>query len=531
MDAPFPWNTGGRNDPPLPPSRSAFAAEADDHLLRARDFVPTFQHDFFRPRAAGVLQPLPPLAPEQEAAVEYLVKRLRAGADHVSLAGAAGTGKTTVMRALDKELRRERRFVEVERWEKGGGGRETVLLDSVTLAAPTHKAKRRLAEAVGRTASTLHSLTYGGAEEIDALEEARRNTMALLEAGAIQPDELGNVVPLAPPKKGRLAGNKLVFKRRDDEAPTGDVVIVDEASMVNQTVRADFEDALRAGVQTVAVGDHCQLPPVEGVPGYDLANADALLTRVHRQAADNPILACATAIREQRCDLTPLLCSKYGIRFDYAKNKDVADMYTLSPDAVTIVGTNRTRCALNTTIREALGFAPMGAGPQPGEKVVALATGGGLTNGDEAVVLWQAPGPRIPGADQEWPLLWVYLALPGNVRTAALVSLDGWADPDPQVSGRTPKGLYAALTAMAGTGGAGSYTAAEEAKRIRELLVALAPGYAITTHKSQGSTHRQGLVVLEWTPGDKSDTWRSRYTALTRFSHRVICVSMKTSRW
>jgi exodeoxyribonuclease-5 len=42
----------------------------------------------------------------------------------------------------------------------------------------------------------------------------------------------------------------------------------------------------------LVLGDPAQLPPVKGGGFFTEAEPDAMLTEVHRQAADNPIVRC-----------------------------------------------------------------------------------------------------------------------------------------------------------------------------------------------------------------------------------------------
>lgn len=116
------------------------------------------------------------------------------------LTGGPGTGKTTTMRTL-------LRICEQERF-------------TVILAAPTGRAAKRLAETTGREAKTLHRL----------LEFKPAEGMA--------------------------------FQRNADNPLEGDLLIVDEASMLDQLLTNHLFKALPPGMHLLLVGDVDQLPSV-----------------------------------------------------------------------------------------------------------------------------------------------------------------------------------------------------------------------------------------------------------------------------
>ncbi|MBX2800931.1 MAG: ATP-dependent RecD-like DNA helicase [Myxococcales bacterium] len=163
----------------------------------------------------------------------------------VVVTGGPGTGKTTLLRVLLRVLR-----------ERGA---------EVGLASPTGRAARRLEEATGLPASTLHRL---------------------LE---FNPGEGG-------------------FQRTITNPLEVDVVVVDEASMVDLPLMASLLEACplhREGFGLVLVGDADQLPSVG--PGQilrDVVQSEAIpvarLQTVHRQASDSGILQAAAAIHEGR---------------------------------------------------------------------------------------------------------------------------------------------------------------------------------------------------------------------------------------
>jgi exodeoxyribonuclease V alpha subunit len=166
------------------------------------------------------------LAPGQNAAVAAVFT-----ARIVVITGGPGTGKTTIVRVL-AELARRR----AETW---------------AFASPTGRASRRLSEACGQEAKTLHRLLEWGGEGGFGRDASR-----VIEA---------------------------------------DCVVVDEASMVDLALFDALLDALGPRARLVLVGDVDQLPSVG--PGQvlrDLILAGnvpvARLTDVYRQAATSAIV-------------------------------------------------------------------------------------------------------------------------------------------------------------------------------------------------------------------------------------------------
>lgn len=139
----------------------------------------------------------------------------------VVLAGAAGTGKTTLIKEV------------------------IGLLDRAPIVlAPTGRAARRLRELSGFPASTIHgSGLYGGASENESGE-------------------------LSWSRPQRIAG-------------PGQTIIVDEASMVGRSLAEDLRTGA-SGAKIIWVGDPHQLPPVQDTPGCNLQEPDVLLEKVWR---------------------------------------------------------------------------------------------------------------------------------------------------------------------------------------------------------------------------------------------------------
>ena len=148
--------------------------------------------------------------------------------------------------------------------------------------------------------------------------------------------------------------------------------LVHNCSMVDERVGKDL---LSFGCKVLVLGDPFQLPPIYGGGFFTDAEPDVVLTEVHRQALDNPILHLATELRQTGClpRQHPLLV------------KSLTPDMALAVDQL-IVGRNRTRRACNRRMRALLGRES--EFPEPGDKVVCLRNNHdlGLLNGATYIV-------------------------------------------------------------------------------------------------------------------------------------------------
>jgi exodeoxyribonuclease V alpha subunit len=185
-------------------------------------------------------------------AIEYTPDQktaIRTALSHpfVILTGGPGTGKTTVIKGV----------VDIYRQiHQGSSG----IAKGVRLAAPTGKAAKRLSEAVGLEASTIHRLLGFDYEGHFTFDEHNPLDVRLL--------------------------------------------VIDEASMMDVLLARQLFSCLKPHTKILIVGDENQLPSVG--PGQVLADLIASnlfpvvrLTKIHRQAADSSIISLAYDILNQ----------------------------------------------------------------------------------------------------------------------------------------------------------------------------------------------------------------------------------------
>jgi len=170
------------------------------------------------------------LAPGQSKAVQMALAE-----PLVILTGGPGTGKTTIIRTL------------LEATSLRG--------NDVALAAPTGRAAKRMAEATGRPALTLHRLL-----EFNPMDGT--------------------------------------FTRAEEDPIAAKLIIVDESSMVDLPLMYALVRAIAEGARLVLVGDRDQLPPVgPGAPLTDLIQCErvpvARLTQIFRQGKGSSIVEAA----------------------------------------------------------------------------------------------------------------------------------------------------------------------------------------------------------------------------------------------
>jgi exodeoxyribonuclease-5 len=233
------------------------------------------------------------------------------------------------------------------------------------------------------------------------------------------------------------------------------------------------------------LGDPAQLPPISGGGFFTEHEPDHLLTEIHRQAADNPIIRMALDVREGR----ELAHGDFGAARVISRG-DVDQELVLAADQV-LVGTNRTRRRYNQRLRELKGFDA--AYPQAGDKLVCLRNdpAKGLLNGSLWKVMTSSRETVKPGIN-------------------LLVSPE---EDDPDRGVAKIKLLKAAFEAPE------TEIPWQQKKRFDDFDY----GYALTVHKAQGSQWDE-VVLFDESFAFKETRQRWLYTAITRAAERLTVV-------
>ena len=375
------------------------------------------------------------LSPQQDDALLAVARWLKAAGSAKAplvfrLFGYAGTGKTTLARRIAEDVDGD-----------------------VLFAAFTGKAAQVMRNRGCAGARTIHSMIY-----------RPRGEKAADETGELGPSFSLN---------------------RASAVSKAKLVIIDECSMVDAELGRDL---LSFGTPVLVLGDPGQLPPIkagEGGGGFFTEHEpDVMLTEIHRQAEDNPIIALSREVREGG---TPAL-GRYGESRVIAK-ADLDSEAVLAADQV-LVGINRTRRLYNQRIRTLKNFSePL---PQADDKLVCLRnnTEKGLLNGG----LW-----RVTSVGRQ---------------TGPSVNLLVRSEDD------GPHGPSAKIRVLKDAFLNGVESLSWQQRRNSDEFDF---GYALTVHKAQGSQW-DDLVLFDESYAFKDMRARWLYTAITRAAERITIV-------
>lgn len=357
---------------------------------------------------------------QQDAALSAVARWLQAGTPQVfRLFGYAGTGKTTLARHIAEAVDGE-----------------------VVFAAYTGKAALVLRNKGCTDAQTIHSLIYRS--------------------------------------RGVDEESPVFALNRDSQAAKAKLIVIDECSMVDEELGRDL---LSFGTPVLVLGDPAQLPPVKGGGFFTEQEPDVMLTEVHRQAADNPIVRMSMIVRE-------------GGRLDHGdygpsrviRRDQINPEIVMGADQV-LVGMNKTRRNYNARIRQLMGHAE--TNPVAGEKLVCLRNdkSKGLLNGGSWIV-------------QE-------------IKTSKKGLVTMRVTPEDDAGGKVVK-VSVLPNFFDGTED-------EIPWELRKHTDEFTFGYALTVHKAQGSQWNN-VVLFDESFAFRDTRERWLYTAITRAAETLTVV-------
>jgi len=261
--------------------------------------------------------------------------------------------------------------------------------------------------------------------------------------------------------------------------------IVDECSMVDEEIGRHL---LSFGKPILVLGDPAQLPPVNGGGFFTNADPDVMLTEIHRQAAENPIVRLATDVREGRS----LKRGDLGKARVIGRDEIDSDIVTAADQV--LVGTNKTRTAYNARLRELAGFTSKM--PMPGDRLVALKNDStlGVFNGG----LWEVIHLKESRRHQ----------LNDHCIRMSVSSLD-FENAQP-IDVRVREEFFL---------GRGQEVDWKERRGTQEFDF----GYALTVHKAQGSQW-ENVCLFDESHTFGADRGRHLYTGITRASETLTIV-------
>ena len=396
------------------------------------------------------------------------------------MGGYAGTGKTTLLAQVRRDL-------------LGVGARKVAFVCYTGKASQVLRRKLHDANVIMNDdfCGTIHSLIY---------------------------------IPIVNKITGEITGWDL----KDFDDIHYDLIAIDEASMVDENI---YDDLQHYKIPMLAIGDPFQVPPIEG--SFNLMeNSDIVLTEIHRQEADNPIIRLSLMLRN--CE--PIPYGNYGdcVAKVPARESQVVSSFVTNTksfkNTMIICGFNKTRCEINQSIRKTFGF--FGEYASVGERVICLknnrnAVDVPIANGMLGTLAWieehpnrLALGIKFDGEDSLY------------VGSAAK---DTWGDPKPKLINKTivvsKKKLNQCnvrdITATDDNCDNRIVLNIEEDNEVffEEQIDFFDFGYCLTVHKSQGSQAQRVMLIEQPCQYWSGEMWfRWLYTGITRAEKQLLIV-------
>ena len=372
------------------------------------------------------------LTSQQELAINEVKRLLSQRQPIITIAGYAGTGKTTLVQYIIEALNYQ--------------------MNDVAFACFTGKASLVLQQK-GIPATTLHSLLYNS--------------------------YMG--------KDGSFIHSKKSILDFDYK-----LIIIDEISMVSNDI---LEAAKSYKIPIIALGDIGQLPPIGEDNGL-LQKPDVVLTEILRQEAENPIIQLSMDIREGKA-----LQKQKNDNIMIVDKSDLIDGMFSWADQI-LCGYNTTRVELNKKIREMKGYQDII--PEIGEKIICTRN------------YWNSTSSKFKS-----PLVNGTIGFVDKIHYATNKNQE--IDFKPDYIDDLFEQIYTETSLYKGEKPQEQWTTRRGRKvKVMNNSILFDWGYAITTHRFQGSQANNILVFEEVLNRNTHKQWL--YTAATRAVDKLIIV-------
>jgi hypothetical protein len=406
----------------------------------------------------------------QDNAVKQILQFLLSEATEFKLSGAAGTGKTFLMNYVANQLLTDyKNYCAVfgftyKHW-------------NVEFTATTNKAADVLCTSAGRAAGTIHSF-LGLRVSVDY-----------------------------------KSGKEILQTTQNTVNRSGALIFIDEASMIDSTLRRYIKEFLTPGCKIIYVGDHYQLPPVNDkespVYGDESINM-AVLTQPMRNSSQPALMALCQQFRStvETGIFFPIKTVPQVIEAldNLSAQKLIDQIFTQeNPSCKILCYTNERVKAYNNYIRE-LNNLP--ATFVEGEKLILNSpfevTSSILLPAELDIVVGKTSAHSYYKTPHGHFLYYTAEMISGTYRAYTKAAVN-------------PEDLKKYMDKLK------AQKAWREFYQIKNEFADLRPTYACTVHKSQGSTYDSVIIDLDdiGTCWDKTTVARLLYVAISRARSKV----------
>lgn len=301
---------------------------------------------------------------------------------------------------------------------------------------------------------------------------------------------------------------KYIFKPKLALDEDYKVIVVDEVSMLPKTM---WDLLLSHKIYVLAMGDPEQLPPInKDEDNLVLSKPHVFLDEIMRQAQESEIIQLSMHIREGK-PLSTFQCNQQQVQI--LSPKDLVQGVYEWPDQI-LCGTNAKRNEINNIIRSLNGYS---LEPMIDDKIISLKNHWEVYSKNENPLTNGAIG-NITNIRKET------ISVPRYIYSKPIdvLVVDFKNEEDDAYSNICID--YKALVTGEKTLSPKQEFLMNRSKILPEAPYEFAYGYAITTHKAQGSEWDNVLVFEERFPFDVFEHRRWLYTAVTRASKKLVIV-------